>query len=419
MIFREETKSIPITKEMVWAAYKKVRQNGEGSGVDGLSLSDFEKVRSKELYKIWNRLSSGSYFPQMVKRVQIPKGGGKLRPLGIPTVSDRVAQQVIKTYLEPRLESEFLECSYGYRPGRGAHGAIEKVRKNVRRYPWVIDLDIQQFFENVDHALLLKALSRHVTESWVLMYINRWLTSPVMLEDGQVQESRGAGTPQGGVISPLLSNLYLHYSIDRWLQIYYPKVEMVRYADDLIIHCDSQLECQEILSRLKERLSECGLTAHPEKTKIVYCKKSRRNLKGHLVQFDFLGFSFQPLRIRLKGGGSFLQFDCKMSRKSKKRILKTLSEMAFHKKSRLKIQDLAKLLNPKIRGWANYYGRVSRKSLTPVLYHLHHRIIKWVLNKYKRFKGSKIKAINWLRRILKFYPNLFYHWQLGYKFMKT
>jgi len=203
------------------------------------------------------------------------------------------------------------------------------------------------------------------------------------------------------------------------LQIYYPKVEMVRYADDLIIHCDSQSECQEILSRLKERLSECGLTAHPEKTKIVYCKKSRRNLKGYPVQFDFLGFSFQPLRMRLKRGGSFLQFDCKMSRKSKKRILKTLSEMAFHKKSRLKIQDLAKMLNPKIRGWANYYGRVSRKSLTPVLYHLHQRIIKWVLNKYKGFKGSKIKAVNWLRRILKFHPNLFYHWQLGYKFMKT
>lgn len=419
MIFKEETKSIPITKEMVWAAYKKIRQNGEGSGIDGLSMSEFEKVRNKELYKIWNRLSSGSYFPQMIKRVQIPKGNGKLRPLGIPTVSDRIAQQVIKTYLEPRLEIEFLECSYGYRPGRGAHGAVEKVRKNVRKYPWVIDLDIQQFFEHVNHDLLGKALSRHVSEKWVLMYINRWLTCPILLEDGQVEEPRGKGTPQGGVISPLLSNLYLHYCIDRWLQIYYPKAEMVRYADDLIIHCGSQLECQEILSSLKERLLKCGLTAHPEKTKIVYCKKSKRYLEGYPVQFDFLGFSFQPLRIRLKRGGSFLQFDCKMSRKSKKRILERLRKLAFHKKSHLKIQDLAKQLNPKIRGWANYFGRVSRMSLNPVLYQLHHRIIKWVLNKYKGFKGSKIKAVNWLRRILKFYPNLFYHWQLGYKFMKT
>jgi len=194
---------------------------------------------------------------------------------------------------------------------------------------------------------------------------------------------------------------------------------MVRYADDLIIHCGSQKECEKILSSLNERLLKYGLTAHPEKTKIVYCKKDGRKLRGYPVQFDFIGFSFQPLRIRLKRGRSYLQFDCKMSRKSKKRILESLRELAFHKRSQLQIQDLAKLLNPKIRGWANYYGRISRMSLTPVFYHLHHRIIKWVLNKYKRFKGSKIKAVNWLRRILKFYPNLFYHWQLGYKFMLT
>ncbi len=420
MIFNEETRSIPITKEMVWAAYKKIRQNGEGAGVDGLSLSNFEKVRNKELYKIWNRLSSGSYFPPMIKRVHILKETGQYRPLGIPTVSDRIAQQVIKTYLEPRLEREFLECSFGYRPKRSAQGAIEKVRRNVRKYPWVIDLDIEQFFEHVNHELLFKALSRHVRERWVLMYIGRWLNSSIKLEDGQIKGSRGQGTPQGGVISPLLSNLYLHYSIDKWLECHHPRVEMVRYADDLIIHCSSKAESQTILSNLKERLLQCGLRAHPEKTKIIYCKKSGRgNVENYGVQFDFLGFSFQPMRVSLKRGGSFLQFDCKMSRKSKKRILQSLRKLAFHRKSQIGIADIARLLNPKIRGWANYYGKVSIRSLSPVFYQLHHRIIKWVLNKYKRFKGSKHKAVKWLRSILKIEPNLFYHWQLGYKFIRT
>jgi group II intron reverse transcriptase/maturase len=419
MIFEEKAKSIPITKEMVWAAYKKIRQNGKGAGVDQMSLGDFEKVRNKELYKIWNRLSSGSYFPPMVKRVLIPKGEGKQRPLGIPTVGDRIAQEVLRAYLEPRLEDEFLEYSYGYRPARSGHDAVEEVRQNVRKYPWVIDLDIQEFFENVDHDLLMKALERHVKEKWVLMYLKRWLESAILLEDGSHRYPSGKGTPQGGVISPLLSNLYLHYSIDKWLMKFHPKVPMVRYADDVVIHCRSYTESQEVLSSLKHRLEACKLTAHPEKTKIVYCKKSGRNLKGHPVQFDFLGFSFQPLQIPLKRGGSFQQFDCKMSRKSKKRILGTLRELAFHKKSQSTIQDLALMLNPKIRGWINYYGKVSKKSLTPVFYHLHHRIIKWILNKYKGFKGSKIKAVKWLRRIIISFPNLFYHWQLGYKFVRT
>jgi RNA-directed DNA polymerase len=415
MIFKEQTKSVPITKEMVWESYKKVKSNGGSAGIDHQSLSDFDRVRSKELYKLWNRLASGSYFAPAVKRVNIPKAGGKTRPLGIPTVSDRVAQQVVKGYLGPRLESMFSENSYGYRPNRNAHTAIEKVRQNVLRYSWVIDLDIQEFFDNVSHNLLIKALERHVSEKWVLMYIRRWLEAPVVLEDGTVKMSTGKGTPQGGVISPLLANLYLHYCVDKWLEKYYPLVKMVRYADDLILHCRSHGEAVQTLTVLKERLKECGLTAHPEKTKIVYCKKEGRGLKGYPVQFDFLGFSFQPIRSRLKKGGSFLQFDCKMSRKSKTRITGELRKLAFHNKTQRGIQDLANLLNPKIRGWVQYYGKISRRSLQPVFYYLHNRMIGWILNKYKSFKGSKIKAVQWLRFITKSYPNLFYHWELGYK----
>jgi len=414
MIFKEQTKSIPITKEMVWASYKKVKSNGGSAGIDHQSLTDFDQVRSKELYKIWNRLASGSYFSPVIKRVTIPKAGGKTRPLGIPTVSDRIAQQVVKTYLEPRLESVFVENSYGYRPNKSAHSAIQKVQEHVRKYSWVIDLDIAEFFENVNHGLLMKALERHVSEPWVLMYIKRWLEAPVQLEDGTIKLPN-VGTPQGGVISPLLSNLYMHYCVDKWLEKHHPSSMMIRYADDLIIHCRSQQEAVRILTSVKERLEDCGLRAHPEKTKIVYCKKEGRNLKGYPVQFDFLGFSFQPIRYKLRQGGSFLQYDCKMSRKSKVRITQDLRRLGFHNKTQRGIEDLARLLNPRIRGWIQYYGKISRRSLNPVFYYLHHRLLRWILNKYKSFKGSKVKAVKWLRRITNSYPNLFYHWELGYK----
>ncbi len=410
MIFKEQTKSIPITKMMVWEAYKKVKSNNGSAGIDQQTLDDFDKVRSKELYKIWNRLASGSYFSSEVKRVEIRKMDGKTRPLGIPTVSDRIAQQVIKTFLEPRLELEFSENSYGYRPNKSALSAVKKVQKNVRKYSWVIDLDIKEFFENVNHELLFKALKLHVSEKWVLMYIRRWLEAPVQLPDGTLLPSLGKGTPQGGVISPLLANLFMHYCFDKWLKIHYPEIEMVRYADDIIVHCRTQQEALSLLTVIKRRLTDCGLTAHPEKTKVVYCKKSGRSLKGFPVQFDFLGFSFRPIRMKLKRGGSFLQFDCTMSRKSKVRITQELRKLNFHNKTQRTIQDLAVLLNPKIRGWLNYYGKINRRCMRPVFYYLHHRTIKWVQNKYKRFKRSKIKAVRWL---YKSYPNLFYYWVLG------
>ena len=267
----------------------------------------------------------------------------------------------------------------------------------------------------MNHDLILKALNRHVSENWILLYIQRWLEAPVVLPNGALQFPNGKGTPQGGVISPLLANLFMHYCVDKWIKLHYPKVKMVRYADDLIIHCQSQRESLKILTAIKQRLTDCGLTAHPEKTKIVYCKKSGRNQKGYSVQFDFLGFSFRPIMMRLKRGGSFLQFDCIMSRKSKVRITRELRDLQFHNKSQRTLQDLAVLLNPKIRGWLNYYGKIHPRCMKPVFYYLHHRLIKWSLNKYKRFKQSKVKAVNWLRQICNCYPNLFYHWTLGYQ----
>ena len=417
MIFKERTKSIPITKEMVWAAYKQVRSNGGSAGVDNMSLSDLEQNRSKLLYKLWNRLSSGSYFPSAVKRVEIPKDGGKVRLLGIPTVMDRIAQEVLKSYLEPRLEREFLDISYGYRPNKGAHQAIESVRLNVRKYSWVIDLDIKSFFDTVDHELLYKALSKHVPERWVMMYVRRWLESPTELEEGTMLFNEGKGTPQGGVISPLLANLYLHYSIDKWLQIHYPEVKLVRYADDMILHCRSETEAINLMEVVKQRLSDCCLEAHPEKTKIVYCKKSGRDLKGKSVQFDFLGFSFKPMTKHLRKGGHFLQYDCTVSRKSKGKMLSKLGVLEIGRRTGSKLSKIAEILNKQLRGWINYYGKVYLKGMSPIFYYIHQRLMKWAMRRYKGFKGSRIKAANYLKRVARSYPNLFYHWSLGYSFL--
>jgi len=260
-------------------------------------------------------------------------------------------------------------------------------------------------------------LKVHVSEKWILMYILRWLESSVQLSDGALLLTSGKGTPQGGVISPLLANLYLHYCVDKWLLIHHPLIKMVRYADDIVISCRTQQEAIQLLTKLKQRLADCGLTAHPEKTKLVYCKKEGRRLNGYPVQFDFLGFSFRPIRMKLRKGGSFLQFDCIMSRKSKVRITQILRKLNFHNKTQRTIQDLAILLNPKIRGWINYYGKINRRCLKPVFYYLHHRMIKWTLNKYKRFKRSKVKAVKWLRWVFASFPNLFYHWTLGYQLL--
>ena len=275
-MFETKSTTVPITKQMVKEAYGKVKANQGSAGVDKESLEEFQADLLNNLYKLWNRLSSGSYFPKPVREVMIPKANGSKRTLGIPTVSDRIAQQVIKTYLEPRLEAEFQESSYGYRPLKSAHQAVAAVRENVLQYAWVIDMDIKNFFDEVDHELLLKALSCHVKEKWVMMYIQRWLESPIQKQDGTLIRKEGKGTPQGGVISPLLSNLFLHYVLDKWLIKHYSDMVFVRYADDVILHCSNEEKAKQLLEAVRQRLKECNLRLNEEKTKIVYCQNYRR-----------------------------------------------------------------------------------------------------------------------------------------------
>ena len=321
---------------------------------------------------------------------------------------------VLKDLVEERLEREFSPSSYGYRPLRSAHQALAAVRRNVRKYDWVIDLDIKGFFDNINHELLMVAVERHVGEKWIKMYIRRWLEMPVQTKTGELVEKQGKGTPQGGVISPLLSNLFLHYVLDKWLSIKYPEVSFVRYAD-AIIHCRTKTEAEAVLRAITQRVQECSLELHEKKTKIVYCKDYRRKGKFSNVQFDFLGFSFQPRSTKSKiDGRMFLGFDLAISRTSRNKIIEAIRKTNFQRWTTVKIERIAELLNPRILGWLNYYGKYRRWELNGIFRRLHRRLAKWLLNKYKRLKWSFRRAFKMLNKIKSSNSTMFAHWKVGY-----
>lgn len=412
-LFKTKSTTVPITKAMVKEAYLKVKSNHGSAGVDKESLEEFQADLSGNLYKVWNRLSSGSYFPKPVREVMIPKGNGSKRKLGIPTVIDRIAQQVIKAYLEPRLEAEFLNNSYGYRPLKSAHQAVESVRENVRQYAWVIDVDIKNFFDEVNHGLLMKALECHVEEKWSKMYIKRWLEVSSQTQDGTLIAKEGKGTPQGGVISPLLSNLYLHYVLDKWLVKHYPQIAFVRYADDVIVHCNTENEAKQVLEAIRERLKECRLRLNEEKTKLVYCQDFRNREKNdYRKKFDFLGFTYKPASCRSKRGGKFLGYVFAISKAAQTRIVTGWKKQNFHRRSTLTIQEIAMIINPQMIGIIRYYGKYKKWTLQKLIRHFHHQLAKWVLSKYKGLRGSYSKAYKWIEETKVSYPNMFYHWQL-------
>jgi RNA-directed DNA polymerase len=412
-----ETKSIPISRSMVWEAYKKVKANNGSAGVDEIDMVEYDANRSKHLYKLWNRMASGSYFPPPVKEVEISKKDGGIRKLGIPTISDRVGQMVIKDYIEPRLEKIFSPNSYGYRPNKSAHQALESVRLNCWKYDWVIDLDIirQLADDNIDHNKLMLAVEKHIPENWVRLYVKRWLETPVLTKSGNLIIKEGKGTPQGGVISPLLANLFLHYAFDKWLELTDSTVSFARYADDAILHCKSKQHAERILKLVHERMGVCGLELHPAKTKIVYCRDFRRQGKHKEVKFDFLSFSFQPRTTKSKKTGNlFLGYDCAISISSRKRLADELGELKIERMTFKSVVGIAQRLNPIIRGWINYYGKFRGYELSKVFRLLRIRIVRWARKRYKRYRTSLTKACKWLDRVRVQYPNLFYHWQVGY-----
>src|ERR1017187_1670523 len=381
-----DAKSFEISKRLIWEAWKRVAANQGGPGVDRESIEIFQNRLARNLYALWNRMSSGSYFPQPVKEVLIPKGDGQFRSLGIPTVSDRVAQMAVKLMVEAGVDAIFHSSSFGYRPNKSAHQAVAQARKNCWRYDWVVDIDLKSFFDTIDHKLLIRAVEKHVTEPWARLYIKRWLESPVQKQTGELLP-RDRGTPQGGVISPLLANLFLHYAFDRWVQTEHPGVPFERYADDVVCHCRTKQEAERFLAVLGERLRACGLSLHPEKTRLVYCKDGRRREDHPYTRFDFLGFSFQARTVQDRAGKLFTGFGPAVSQKALKRMTQAIRSLSLNRSTSLTLPELARRLNPMVRGWVNYYGAVYPQPLKRFLFRIDLRIGWWGRNQYKRIWG--------------------------------
>ncbi len=405
----ERAKPFNISKRDVWDAYKRVKANRGAAGIDGQSIVQFEENLKSNLYKLWNRLASGSYFPPPVRRVEIPKGDGRTRPLGIPTVADRIAQMVITRFLQPILEPHFHVDSYGYRPKKSAKEALAVARQRCWNYGWVLDLDIKSFFETIDHGLLMRAIRRHTTCSWALLYIERWLKASAQLADGSLIE-RTEGTPQGGVVSPILANLYLHYAFDLWMVRSFPDVPFERYADDVICHCRSEQQAARLKDAISERFATCFLELHPQKTKIAYCKSNGRPQNYPVVQFDFLGYTFRPRLVKSSAGKFFVGFNPGISAKSATAIRRTMRSWCLHRRSDLTLEKIARRVNPVLRGWINYYGAYYKSALRPVMEHFDRILSTWAMRKYKSLKRRRWNAQRWVGGIARRDRTLFVHW---------
>ena len=399
---------------MVWEAWKRVKANHGAAGVDEESIADFEKDLKDNLYKIWNRMSSGCYFPPAVRAVGIPKKDGRVRLLGIPTVADRVAQMVAKMYFEPVLEPNFHQDSYGYRLRKSAIQAVEVTRRRCWKYDWVLEFDIKGLFDNIDHDLLMRAVRKHTDCKWMLLYIERWLKAPFQGEEG-VEVERTKGTPQGGVISPLLANLFLHYVFDKWMERNYPQVPFCRYADDGVVHCRTEEEALMIKEVLEARFKECNLELHPEKTRIIYCEDDDRRGEHPHTRFDFLGFTFRSRRSKDRWGKSFINFSPAVSNEAGKEMRQETRRWKLHLRSDKSLEDLSRMLSPKVRGWIHYYGSFYKSALYPTLRHLNRILVRWAMRKFKRLRHHLTNAVHWLGRIAKRQPGLFPHWQFGVK----
>jgi RNA-directed DNA polymerase len=414
MIREEMTKSLPISKMMVWKSYQQVISRQGSAGIDDESIEEFNANMRKNLYKIWNRMSSGSYFPAALRTVFIPKKQGGMRPLGIPTVSDRIAQGVVKDYLEPTLEKVFHASSFGYRPNRSAHGALIQCQEHCKQKAWVLDVDIKGFFDTINHNILMGLLSIHTDQKWVLMYVERWLKAGVEQEDGSIK-ARTEGTPQGGVVSPLLANIYLHHAFDTWMSEQYSSYAFERYADDIVIHCPSKEASEQMLEALKIRMETFELSLHPEKTKIVYCKNYHRKEKHANESFTFLGYSFQPriIKSKIEKKQRIIVFGAAICNAAKTSIRTSLKEVLNTQWSTQTLEWFAMKLNPKIRGWINYYTLYNRDEAKGVFYYLNELIRKWMKNTYK-IQG-KDRQYKMYTSIQSQNPTLFYHWKLGIK----
>jgi RNA-directed DNA polymerase len=402
-------KPFAISKLEVWEAYRKVKANQGAPGVDEVTLGQFESDLKNNLYKIWNRMSSGSYFPPPVKAVEIPKPhGGGTRLLGIPAVADRIAQTVVAARLEKVVEPVFHPDSYGYRRGKSALDAVARCRQRCWRSDWVIDLDVEKFFDSVCWDLIIKAVGYHQPPPWVVLYVRRWLAAPLALPDGTLQE-RDRGTPQGSAVSPVLANLFMHYAFDAWLAREFPLVEFERYADDAVVHCGTRRQAEHVLAAIADRMEQVGLRLHPAKTRIVYCKDASRRGSHEHTSFTFLGFTFRARLARGPDGGKFPSFQPAASKEALNKMSAQVRSWRLHRRTWHTLGSLAREINPVVRGWMQYYGRFYRSVLYPLLARINAYLRRWLQRKYKRLQGRK-KAGQTLRGISQREPRLFAHW---------
>lgn len=407
----EETKPFKISKQAVKIAFDRVKENKGTYGIDEQTIADFEENLKDNLYKIWNRMSSGTYFPKPVKAVAIPKKNGGTRILGIPTVEDRVAQMVAKIYFEPNVEKIFHEDSYGYRPNKSAIQAVGVLRERCWRKDWVVDFDIKGLFDNIRHDYLIEMVKRHTEEQWIILYIERWLKTPFKMQDGTIVE-RTAGTPQGGVISPVLANLFMHYVFDDFMSKEFPTIEWVRYADDGVLNCVSLKQAKYTIKVLEKRFKTFGLELNLEKTKIVYCKDNNRKGNYDNIAFDFLGYTFRTRSAIDKHGEVFSSFLPSMSDKAQKAIREEIRGWRIQLRVNKSLQDIANMLNSKIQGWINYYSHYYKAGICKILEYINTILVKWVKRKYKTIKSKK-RATKWLAEIAQRDTKLFAHWKYG------
>jgi RNA-directed DNA polymerase len=411
---RMTCKSYGIPRALIWEAWLHVKANQGAAGIDAETIERFETKLAANLYKLWNRMSSGSYFPPPVKGVPIPKKSGGVRVLGVPTVTDRIAQTAVKMWLEPQLDPLFHDDSYGYRPGKSALEAIAVTRRRCWDQDWVVEFDIRGLFDNLDHGLLMKALRKLCQEPWILLYVERWLKAPMQNAEGQLQ-ARDKGTPQGGVVSPILANLFLHYAFDLWVTRHLPGVRFARYADDAVLHCKSRRQAEYVLDRIRERFQACNLELHPGKTRIVYCKDINRTEANPDIQFTFLGYTFRPRKAMDKYDRVYVNFSPAVSRDALKAMRQTIRGWRVQLKNDKSVADLSAMLGPILRGWQQYYGHFHGSALKSVWRRVNQALVGWLMRKHKKLAGHKTRAAETLKRLAQRQPRAFVHWSMGYQ----
>lgn len=401
------TRQYEVTQAEVRVAWEAVRRAGGGAGHDRETIEDIKADEENQLYKLWNRLSSGSYIAQPVQLVQIPKVSGGMRTLGVPTVTDRIAQMVIRNRLEPLLEPKFHQDSYAYRPNRSAEQAVGVARNRCFQYKWVLDIDISKFFDTLEHGKLIEMLKAYTEDPMIHLYVTRFLKAEGMKEDG-TRVKREIGTPQGGVVSPLLANLYLHEAFDKWMTKF-PEISFERYADDIIVHCVSERQAYYMKNRIEGRLKIFGLTMHPDKTQVVYTGKNDSDDgvgKNIPRKFTYLGYEFKPRSWKGK-----VVFTPAIGSKAKKTLRDKMKQWKLTSKLSSTIEEIAQEVNAQIRGWINYYGHYRRSALYGVALDIDTLLVRWIKRKFKLRVGLNA-AWDKLKQVKRESPKLFCHWYM-------